>query len=160
MAAVTIGGIEIELRDYDKESTSITFFSQSVAAADWVTAQPLFSAVKIALGNLTTGAVNSEKYMPLINGNQPAIRSLDTNSMREIKWRLIFRDLTTLDEVTMRIGTADPTNGHLIVGSKKADMTDAEWVALHDALEAFEVINPATGNLMELVDAEIFGWND
>lgn len=160
MAAVDIGGVEIEYRDYDKEPTSITFFSQNIAAADWETAQPLFSAVRTALNNLVLGEPNTTRFMPLISTNQPAVRSLDPNAMREVKWRLIFRDLTTLDEVTMRIGTAEPGNGHLIVGSKKANMADAEWVALHDALEAFEVINPATGNLMELVDAEIFGWND
>lgn len=160
MAATTLGALELEYRDYDKEPTSITFFRDQVAAADWETDQPAFSAVRTALNNLLLGEINNTKFMPLVNGNQPAIRSLDPNAMREVKWRLIFRDLTTLDEVTMRIGTAEPGNGHLIVGSKKADMTDAEWVALHDALETFGVVNPATGNLMELVDAEIFGWND
>lgn len=161
MALVDRGSLEIEFRDYDKEPTSITFFRENVAAVDWETEQPLYSGVVVALDALLLGKRSKVTQSPIVTADVPVERSTNTSALREVKWRLIFRDSVTLDQVTARIGTADMTlAGVRIVGTDKADMTHALWVALKDALDDYGVINPQTGNAMTLVDAELIGWND
>lgn len=161
MAANDIGGLSIEYRDYDGEPTSITFFRESVVAADWETVQPDFSGVKTALNALTLGENNRTEFMPLINANYPAVRATSSAARREDKWRLIFRDTVTLKPYKMKIGTADMnTAAFRQLGSDKADMTHAAWVTLKTALDDFGIINPETGNPMTLVDAEMVGKDD
>jgi len=118
------------------------FLSQNDAFLDAVQALSLGALVH------TSWMGDSTKY----SGAAPT----DLNAQRERKWRVDFEDTVNLSPGSFEIPVALIT-GQLVVGTDKADITTAEWVALIAAAEA--LVKSVDGNPINILGATLVGRN-
>lgn len=142
-------------KDYSGEKSSMSYNVGPITAitiAGFLTQNDAFlDAVQaLSLGALvhTSWTGDSTKF----SGANPT----DLNAQRERKWRVDFEDTVNLAPGSFEIPVA-LVAGQLVVGTDKADLTTAQWVALIAAAEA--LVKSVDGNPINILGATLVGRN-
>lgn len=111
------------------------------------------AAVAAALSPLTNGVVASDA---LTIGVSISAGLPGGVAVRGDKWAITAQESTgDLNKFTYTIPAADTSGGHVIAGTRAADLTNADWAAYVTAFDAMAK-SPA-GNALSIISAQAIG---
>lgn len=152
-----MGWLTVSTRDYDGESSTVTFPSADLTAANIVAQMAAGDALVTAMAAIENSLHTAKTYVAKRSPLSADPRASDATAHRELKWLVMYHDDTTFEKATLEIPCPDlaeqsATNrGH-------ADIGDAGVVdAFITAFEAF-VLGPG-GNASVVDDILIVGRN-
>jgi hypothetical protein len=153
-----MGSHVIALRDYSKEQTLINYPLGPLTAGNLAAVQTKIGTLAgdqsaLVLGSVEYGQTHLDKV--LVNGDAAAT---DPFAQRELKWLVVYQDVTTKRLHHLEIGTANLTTGHLLGNTDEANIANADWAAYKTSFED-AVKAPDTNNAVTLLSAHVVGRN-
>lgn len=122
------------LRDYDKETGTVTVHNGPITALTIATFLTQFGALRDAIDDITDGVLAKEQWVgdnTVLDNSVPT----DESTQRERKWQVVYEGATSHKKYQVEVPTADPT-GRLLPNTNLADLADTEIAAFVSAFEA------------------------
>lgn len=144
--------------DYSFEKSTAGFTGVATTAANYDAQQTAFSALRTAVNGIILGEPQKYQYIAVdfVNGND---RADSPYAQRENKWLVSYVGDTSGKLYQLEIPTADLADGHLVVGSDLADLTNADIAAFVTAFESFQRAPDALTETVTVTQIRFVGRN-